>query len=62
MRQARLFTLANDGHIKYYKSGNILRGNFWLSKDSSCLKVGKSGMEIRIPGRTYYLEDMDKKQ
>jgi hypothetical protein len=62
MRQARLFTLANDGQIKYYKAGNVLRGSFWLSKGSSCLTVGKSGMEIRIPGRTYYLEDIDKKQ
>ena len=61
MRQVRLFTLANDGQVKYYKAGKIFRGGFWLTKDSRCLRVGKSGLEIRIPGRTYHLEEIDKK-
>ena len=60
MRQVRLFTLANDGQVKYYKAGKIFRGGFWLTKDSRCLRVRKSGLEIRIPGRTYHLEEVDK--
>ena len=61
MKQVRLFTLSNDGEIKYYKDGKSFKGGFWLSKDCKCLKVARGSIEIRTPGRTYYLEEIDKK-
>ena len=61
MKQVRLFTLSNDGEIKYYKDGKSFKGGFWLSKDCKCLKVARGSIEIRTPGRTYFLEEIDKK-
>jgi len=52
--------LANDGEIKYYKDNKFLQGGFWLTKDSECLKTAQGSFEIRVPNRTYCLEEVER--
>lgn len=56
----RLFCVSNEGEVNWYKDGDNLRGTFWLTKDSTCEKTSKIGVEIRTPDRPYYIEEVKK--
>ena len=56
----RLFTIANDGEVKYYKNGKHLRGSFWLTKTTKCLKSSRTTVEVRTPDKNYYIEEYKK--
>jgi len=57
MKQRRLFTLSNEGEVRYYKDGRHLMGSFWLTKDSSVTKSSKTAFHVTIPTRSYYMMD-----
>ena len=59
MKQVRLFILARDGTMKYYKNKTLQRGTIILDSESRLNKTSKNSFEIVTPSRTWYLYEVE---
>ncbi len=59
MKQVRLFILARDGTIKYYKNKTLHRGTVILDGSSKLVKTSKNSFEIVTASRTWYLYEVE---
>lgn len=61
-KQPRLFTLYNEGVIKYHKDMVKYKGNIILDKTTKVLKTAKHQIEIPTLKKTYILIETDLKK